>query len=41
MAGHSAPVGLCLIGAPGSDTALLALAAAIEAAGLGAAGQEP
>jgi amidase len=41
LAGHSAPVGLCLIGAPGSDTALLALAAAIEAAGLGATGQEP
>jgi amidase len=40
LAGHSAPVGLCLVGSPGSDTALLALAAAIEAAGLGVTGQE-
>jgi Asp-tRNA(Asn)/Glu-tRNA(Gln) amidotransferase A subunit family amidase len=27
LAGRTAPVGLCLVGAPGSDTALLELAA--------------
>jgi Asp-tRNA(Asn)/Glu-tRNA(Gln) amidotransferase A subunit family amidase len=31
LAGHVAPVGLCLIGAPGSDAALLALAAGFDA----------
>ena len=33
LAGHVAPVGLCLIGAPGSDAALLALAAGFDARG--------
>jgi Asp-tRNA(Asn)/Glu-tRNA(Gln) amidotransferase A subunit family amidase len=31
MAGHDAPVGLCLIGPPGSDLALLSTAARLMA----------
>jgi Asp-tRNA(Asn)/Glu-tRNA(Gln) amidotransferase A subunit family amidase len=34
MAGHDAPVGLCLIGAPGSDLALLSTAARLTAPAL-------
>jgi len=30
LTGHVAPVGLCLVGAPGTDTALLALAGILE-----------
>ena len=32
LTGHDAPVGLCLIGAPGSDLALLSTAARLTAA---------